>query len=66
MTLCTTPLRGRLVPEVAQYEIANYRELVIPPYRLVYRVGEATVWVVGLFDSRRDLESILLSRLLRL
>lgn len=63
-TLSSTPLRGRLVPEAARFEIASYRELVIPPYRLVYRVGDASVLVIGFFDSRRDLESILLARLL--
>lgn len=62
-TLSSTPLRGRLVPEIARSEIASYRELLVPPYRLVYRVGEMTVVVVGLFDGRRDLEGILLSRL---
>jgi hypothetical protein len=38
---------------------------VIRPYRLVYRVEADTVTVLALFDGRRDLEDVLLERLLR-
>jgi toxin ParE1/3/4 len=63
-SLATLPLRGRSVPELARFESASYRELLIPPYRLLYRVGESMVLVVAVFDGRRDLESVVLSRLL--
>ncbi|HZF07803.1 MAG TPA: type II toxin-antitoxin system RelE/ParE family toxin [Thermoanaerobaculia bacterium] len=62
--LSTLPLRGRSVPELARFESTSYRELLIPPYRLLYRVGESIVLVVAVFDGRRDLESVVLSRLL--
>ena len=58
----TLPFRGRVIPELARYEVTTYRELVIPPYRLMYRVDGDRVLVVAVFDSRRDLEDILLSR----
>ena len=61
-TLKSLPLRGRIVPELARFEITTYRELVIPPYRLMYRVDADRVLVVGVFDSRRNLEDVLLSR----
>lgn len=60
-----TPLRGRIVPELARFEIRIYRELIIPPYRMIYRVSADSVLVVGVFDSRRNLEDILLARFLR-
>lgn len=60
--LSSSPLRGRVVPELARFEISRYRELLIPPYRLMYRVDEQKVWVVAVFDGRRDLESVLLAR----
>jgi hypothetical protein len=41
-----------------------YRELQIPPWRLVYRVYDDKVVVLGIFDSRRNLEDVILSRLL--
>lgn len=56
------PFRGRVVPELARYEVTTYRELIIPPYRLMYRIDGNRVLVVAVFDSRRDLEDILLSR----
>jgi addiction module RelE/StbE family toxin len=62
-TLESLPLRGRLVPELARFEITTYRDLIIAPYRLMYRVDARRVLVVGVFDGRRNLEDVLLSRL---
>jgi addiction module RelE/StbE family toxin len=59
------PERGRLVPELLRVGLRRYRELVISPYRLVYRQEGRTVFVLGLFDARRDLEDVLLERALR-
>jgi toxin ParE1/3/4 len=59
------PLRGRIVPELARFEITIYRELIIPPHRMLYRVSADSVLVVGVFDSRRNLEDLLLARFLR-
>jgi plasmid stabilization system protein ParE len=57
--------RGRVVPELARLHIRDYRELVVPPYRLAYRSAGSRVFVVGVFDSRRSLEDVLLDRILR-
>lgn len=65
-TLETMPLRGRVVPELERFEIASHRELIIPPYRLVYRVDTRRVSVIGFFDGRRNLEDVLLARTMRL
>ena len=62
--LSTLPLRGRLVPEVAFLEITNFRELLIPPDRLLYRVGESMVLIMAVFDGRRELENAIRLRLL--
>ena len=63
--LRTTPDRGRIVPELARFEIRTFRELTVRPYRLLYRVEGDNVVVVGLFDGRRDIEEVLLERLIR-
>ncbi len=63
--LVTLSARGRVVPELARLHIRDYRELVIPPYRLVYRSAGNRVFVLGVFDSRRNLEDALLDRILR-
>lgn len=63
-TLSSFQSRGRVLPELARLQIREYRELQAPPYRLVYRVEAARILVLGIFDSRRNLEDILLERLL--
>lgn len=63
--LRSLPLRGRIVPELAAQEINMYRELVVRPWRIVYRVEGAEVWVLAVLDSRRNLEDLLLDRFLR-
>jgi toxin ParE1/3/4 len=64
-TLEHHPQRGRVVPELAQFEIHLYRELVVRPWRILYRIGEGRVFVLAVLDGRRDLETLLLARLLR-
>ena len=61
--LATVPARGRVVPELAFFGISVLREVVERPYRIVYRITERIVAVVGVFDGRRELEDVLLERL---
>jgi toxin ParE1/3/4 len=64
-TLETAPRRGRIVPELSSFGIRTFRELVAKPYRIVYRMTEDTVYVLAVLDARRELQDILLERLLR-
>jgi toxin ParE1/3/4 len=48
------PESGRLVPEAPSVDI---RELVEPPYRLIYRVRSETVEIVAIVHGRQDLPS---------
>ncbi len=59
----TFPLRGRVIPELARFEVESYRELILPPYRLMFRIEAQKVFVIGVFDGRRNLEDVVLSRL---
>lgn len=63
--LDVAPERGRIVPELGKFGIRAFREIIVRPYRLVYRLAEGRVYVVAVFDGRRDLEDILLERLVR-
>lgn len=63
LTLGVLPMRGRIVPELRSWDVSTYRELLVDPYRLIYRTDEERVWVVAVIDGRRDLESVLLERL---
>ena len=62
--LYTLPERGRIVPELQSQGIFQYRELIIPPWRLMYRIDERKVYVLSVIDSRRNVEDILLARLM--
>lgn len=63
--LRTTPLSGRVVPELAETGIREFRELFERPYRVVYRVLSRRVVVMAVLDGRRSLEDELFDRLVR-
>jgi plasmid stabilization system protein ParE len=58
------PERGRIVPELQDQGIILYRELIVPPWRIIYRISEKAVYVLSVLDSRRNVEDILLRRLI--
>ena len=63
-SLYSFPDRGRLVPELRDQGILQYRELIHSPWRIIYRISENTVYVLSVLDARRNIEDILLKRLL--
>ena len=62
--LYSFPQRGRIIPELRDQGISQYRELVVPPWRMIYRISEKTVHVLSVLDSRQNIEDILLKRLI--
>ena len=65
LSLGSAPTRGRVVPELAHFGIRNWRELIVRPYRILYRIEEDTVNVLAVLDGRRELQDLLLERLIR-
>ncbi len=59
------PERGRIVPELHNQGILQYRELVIPPWRLIYKILDRTIIVLSVIDARQNVEDILLKRMIR-
>jgi len=59
------PQRGRIVPELKDQGILQYRELVLAPWRIIYRISNSSVYVLSVIDSRQNVEDILLHRLVR-
>lgn len=59
------PDRGRIVPELEAFGVTSHRELIIAPWRLLYRIDGRKVYVVAVFDGRRNLEDVLLDRVVR-
>lgn len=56
------PHQGRIVPELRYHGIALYRELIVQPWRVIYKIEENKVWVLAVIDSRRNMEDTLLNR----
>ncbi len=53
--LVTFPESGRMVPE---FRLPNLRELIVRPYRIVYRLRGDVVEVVTVFHSARLLPAL--------
>jgi toxin ParE1/3/4 len=49
--LASHPLSGRRVPE---YDADDVREVIEPPYRVIYRVAEDRVDVLGVIHGARQ------------
>lgn len=64
-SLGTQAERGRIVPELREVGALHYRELIERPWRIVYRLDATHVSVMAVLDSRRDLQTLLLERLIR-
>jgi toxin ParE1/3/4 len=64
-SLYAFPERGRIVPELQGQGIHIYRELIVAPWRIFYRISDVGVFVLSVIDSRKNVEDILLNRLLK-
>ena len=62
-SLTTAAERRRVVPELRAVDLYQYRELIEPPWRIVYRIESESVLVLGVLDGRRNLKSLLLELL---
>ncbi|MCP3678585.1 MAG: type II toxin-antitoxin system RelE/ParE family toxin [Deltaproteobacteria bacterium] len=62
-SLTQFPERGRTVPELQEQGVFLYRELIVAPWRIIYRVSERKVYILSVLDSRQNVEDILLKRL---
>lgn len=61
--LTAFPEKCRIVPELNDHGITIYREMVIDPWRIFYRIADSKVFVLSVLDSRRNIEDLLLKRL---
>lgn len=63
--LKTFPEKGRVVPELKDQNIEDYKELIEENYRIVYRVFSDEVLLIAVIDARRNIEEILIRKLKR-
>jgi addiction module RelE/StbE family toxin len=59
------PQRGRIVPELQEFGITQYREVIIKRWRIVYKVVDKNVYILSLIDTRQNVEDILFNRYVR-
>jgi len=62
LNLTESPNRGRIVPELKRIKVMDYREIIVNPYRIIYRVENATVSIIAVFDGRRQIDDIIYQR----
>ncbi len=63
-SLTESPERGAYPKELLSIGIHEYREVFFKPYRIIYRIIKKKIYVLLIADGRRDMESLLLRRLL--
>jgi len=63
-SLSESPERGTYPKELLALGIRNYREIFFKPYRMIYQVTGDKVHVLLIVDGRRDMQALLLRRLL--
>ncbi|MCX6584646.1 MAG: type II toxin-antitoxin system RelE/ParE family toxin [Candidatus Aminicenantes bacterium] len=63
LTLAEFPDQGRIVPELKRIKIMDYREIICNPYRIIYLVKDKTVFIIAVFDGRREIDDILYDRI---
>ncbi len=59
-----SPERGRIVSELKEYGIYSFHELIVKPWRIIYRISGYKVYILAVIDSRRNIEDILIERFL--
>ena len=59
------PRQGKVVPELLEKGIADYRQVVVSAYRLIYAVRTEFIDVVAVIDGRRDMQAAIFQRLIR-
>ena len=64
VSLSELPERRVYPKELMALGIRDYREIFFKPYRIIYRIVKANVYVYLIADGRRDMQTLLQRRLL--
>jgi len=63
--LATFPYLGRIPDELEAPQLTQYRQILVGKNRVIYEVRQDTVFIHAIIDTRRDMLSFLMARLLR-
>jgi addiction module RelE/StbE family toxin len=58
------PERYRVVPELEKNGYLLYREIIVEYWRIIYKVETNFVYIMLVIDGRRNLEDLLLKKML--
>ena len=58
------PERHRIVPELERYGYLLYREIIVDYWRIIYKIENNFVYIMLVIDSRRNLEDLILKKIL--
>ena len=59
------PERGHIPPELSLLDVGDFLEIHYKLYRIIYRIIKREVFIHCIIDGRRNIQEILLERLLR-
>ena len=60
-----SPEQGRIVPEFEVFKDKKYREIIINPWRIIYKLEKKDIKVLLVIDGRRNVEDVLFERLIK-
>ncbi|MFP4443129.1 MAG: type II toxin-antitoxin system RelE/ParE family toxin [Spirochaetia bacterium] len=61
----TFPKQGRIIPELQNENITKFRDIIVNPWRMMYRIEENRILILAIIDGRRNIEESLMKRQLR-
>ncbi len=59
------PQRDTVTKELRDIGISDYREVYFKPYRIIYRTRQEQVMIYLVVDGRRNMQTVLTRRLMR-
>ena len=58
------PEKYRIVPELEKYGYLIYRQLIVDYWKIIFKIEENIVYIMIVIDGRRNLEDIILKKIL--
>jgi len=58
------PKRHRIVPELEKHGYLVYRQIVVEYWKIIFKIENNFVYIMLVIDGRRNLEDILLKKIL--
>ena len=65
LSLSYFPNQGRIIPELSKHNIIKYKERIIDPWRMMYKIENKEIYIMAIIDGRRNIEDILMRRQIR-